>query len=403
METGVAPDNLLESSSVDHEQVLQYTKPVLFVVDSDFESYKEKDKVYGGAELQAMVLAKVLRDKGVKVEFLLPSSDPEYFSDVSHDGFTINRVVYKRVRFLGALFLTGKFAYWMLRNHKRYAVVHVHITNLMATTLGVLKPWLHPKLVTKISGHYEFTGGVLDGGRRFDPKIRLMRWFCRKIDFVHSVSAYTKQVLLERGFKEDQIADIPNAVDLSRFKNRVRQDSNTVTIGYCGRIEAVKGLELLLEAVSRAGKTSPLTLKVSIVGVGDHMPALEKLVTRLALEEQVKFLGRTDQVPEFLDTLDIYCQPSHAEGLPNSVLEAMSDGLPVIASRISGNVDLVEDGITGYLFEKGNVEDLTEKLLALLESSEDRNRMGQRGRNRILAGFSTDAVAKQFIALYYGN
>ena len=403
MEAEISAASEINSSFESKTATRCFDKPILFVVDSDFESYKQERYIAGGAELQALALAKALGEKGVKVELLIPSTEQEYFHDNEHDGIRIHRVIYKRIKFLGALSLMFQFGAWILRNQKEYAFIHVHITKLLAAALGVIKPWLKIQVITKISGHYEFTGGVLDNNQKTNLKLIFLRAFTRKLDFVHSVSQYTSQMLLDNGFNSQQIIDIPNTVDTNRFSNLERVDDGCINIGYCGRLEAVKGLELLFKAVSLLDESQCSKVRIRIAGDGDHLSVLQSEMEQLGLEAQVEFLGRIQNVPEFLATLDIYTQPSYAEGLPNSVLEAMSDGLPVVASRISGNVDLVEEGVNGYLFESGDSIGFSEKLKQLISDKALRNHMGAKGREKIEQNYSTDSVSARFIKLYYGS
>jgi len=90
----------------------------------------------------------------------------------------------------------------------------------------------------------------------------------------------------------------------------------------------------------------------------------------------------------------------YAEGMPNSLLEAMSCGLPVIASKIGGVVDIVEDGKSGILFEPGDVAGLSSAMIRLLKDAELRQRLGAEARKRIVEGFSIDKIADEYINLY---
>jgi L-malate glycosyltransferase len=96
----------------------------------------------------------------------------------------------------------------------------------------------------------------------------------------------------------------------------------------------------------------------------------------------------------------VYAQPSFQEGMPNSVLEAMASGLPVAATRISGNVDLVFDGDNGLLVPPGDAPAMAEALVALLSDPERARRMGQRSRERVAERYGLDAVIGELIAIY---
>ena len=220
---------------------------------------------------------------------------------------------------------------------------------------------------------------------------------------MHAISQYTQDILRENGFRPSQILAIPNAVDLTRFSAPTKTTTETVRVGFCGRIEAVKGLDVLLDALFDLPAVDGKPVTLDIAGVGDVVADLEAQVAQLSLQERVRFLGEVTDVPAFLNTLDIYVQPSYAEGLPNSVLEAMSASLPVVASDISGNQDLVEEGVTGFLFPAGDRDALRDKLGRMLSDADGRWSMGRKGREKMEQHYSTDIVARQFAKLYYAN
>lgn len=371
-------------------------KPVLFVVDSYFP-------VMGGAERQSLVLARALREQGVSVEFVCPHLDKELPIKDAVDGFSITRIPYWRIKFLGAFFLMGNFALHMLRHRGEYSYIHVHITKLLAATLGMIRGPLRTPVITKISGHAEFTGGVLDRRRRFNPAYRMMQHFIRKLDHVHTISQFTRDVLIECGFNDDQIVLIPNAVEVNRFGKpdyALGIQHDRLRVGFVGRVEQVKGLDVLLNAVAALPDEQRHQIEVAIAGDGRHLETMQALSTALNLDQTVQFVGAIDDVPAFLRTVDIYVQPSYAEGLSNAVLEAMCASLPVIASKISGNTDLVEPGHNGLLFPAGETVALRQCLIQLIDDGEMRSAMGEAGRTIIERGYSAQSISQRLVGVY---
>ncbi len=370
-------------------------KPVLFVVDSYFP-------VIAGAERQALVLARALRKRGLTVEFVVPRLETHRPVNDSVEGFSVRRIAYPKIKFLGALILMVNFSMYIIRHRNRYSYIHVHITKLLATCLGILKPWIHPRIITKISGYSEFSGGVLDQSMQKKPAYRIMKHYILKLDFVHTISNYTRDVLLECGFRDEQIIQIPNAVEIETFESAhsISRSDRVIRIGFCGRVEHVKGLDVLIDACSKLQADDLQRIKVLIAGKGSYLPDIKKRVEEHQLQGCVEFAGMVENVAAFHQTLDIYVQPSYSEGLSNAVLEAMSSSLPVIASNVSGNVDLVKEGITGSLFESGDSDDLAEKLTMLINDPSQRIRMGSQGRQRIEHGFSIESISNQLIEFY---
>lgn len=377
------------------EQAGRDDRPVLFVVDSYLPGM-------GGAELQSVLLARTLRDEGIEVHFVAPRLEKSLPVDDEIEGFKLTRIDYPRVKFIGAMLLMWKFSRYMLRHRDDYSFIHVHITKLLATTLGIVKPYLSAKVMTKISGHAEFTGGILDTSKKANPIYKVMSHYIRKLDYIQTISNYTLEKLQSQGFHEEQIIQIPNAVEVSHFSEPdcFSVEHDPLVIGFCGRIREIKGLELLVQAISSFDEETAAGVVVVIAGDGRYRSTIERVTVEFGVADKFEFIGVVDDVPGFLKDLDIYVQPSYAEGLSNSVLEAMSASLPVIASRISGNVDLVEHDETGYLFDSGDSVELAVCLKSLIGNRQNRLKMGKKGRIRVLEGYSSESVSTKLKELY---
>ncbi len=368
---------------------------VLFVVDSHFP-------VIGGAESQALKLAVALRERGGHVDFLTPQLDQSDPLVDTHCGFAIKRFSYPHVRYLGTLFMMINFARCLIASRRDYDFVHIHITRYLSATAGLIRPFIKLPMMTKISGFFEFEGGVLDMNGGFQPVNWLLRKAVRNIDYVHTISQQTRSKLIEAGFAESQIRFIPNGVATGDIPAESPKRERVV-IGYCGRLRHVKGVDVLIDAIALLKKNNPQPdIELRIAGDGETMDELRHQVAKLGLIDTVVFLGAISDTATFYNGLDVYVQPSFAEGLPNSVIEAMNAGMPVIASDIGGNQDLVIDGNTGYLFKAGDAELLSNKLNTLLSEPTQRLLMGKAGRMRIEEHFDIAQVVEQLVDVYRG-
>lgn len=170
---------------------------------------------------------------------------------------------------------------------------------------------------------------------------------------------------------------------------------------FIGRLVAVKGVPLLLEAVAAAKLKHP-DLRLTIVGDGRDRQKREAQAALLKLGTSVNFTGYQDQaaVAALLERSDILVLPSFAEGVPVVLMEAMASRLPVIASRIAGIPELVEDGVSGFLVPPGNVEELAKKLSALLSDPALCARMGLAGRAKVEKEFAVDQEAAKLARLF---
>jgi glycosyltransferase involved in cell wall biosynthesis len=201
----------------------------------------------------------------------------------------------------------------------------------------------------------------------------------------------------------DKLRVIHCGVDLSEFGAAERDGSRAAPeILTVGRVVPVKGQALLIEALADlAARGVQATL--TIVGDGPQLEDLRALADRLGVADEVSFEGAVaqDAVRAYYERADVFALPSFAEGLPVVLIEAMATGLPVVASRITGIPELVEDGVSGRLVVPGRRDQLTDSLAAIVGETHDRRRaMGRAGRDRVAAEFDVDGTAAALRALF---
>jgi glycosyltransferase involved in cell wall biosynthesis len=190
---------------------------------------------------------------------------------------------------------------------------------------------------------------------------------------------------------------VPNGVDLARYVPGVRAWS-PVRLMSVGRLVYQKGLDLGLRSLA---DLKDLHWEWIIVGDGPQVDALRALSGELGLEERIRFTGwlSHDQLLEWYHQANMFLFPSRHEGMPNAVLEAMASGLPVIATRIAGNEELVAHGETGILVNPEDVDGLRIGLRRLMTDESARRRMGEASRRRVEDHYSWDRAARQYEAL----
>lgn len=266
---------------------------------------------------------------------------------------------------------------------------------------------------------YGFLGAKLAGvralihsehGRTFPDKwhrLWVQQLFSRYTTAVFAVSEQLKRDLVrEVGLPAPRIEVLYNGVDFSRcvlidresVRRRLRADVNDIVIGSVGRLAPVKNYPLLLRAVQ--GLTATAGVIVVLVGDGPERTALMVMAQELGLGERVRFLGHRDDVFELLAAMDIFVLPSISEGMSNTLLEAMVAGVPVVASDIGGNPEIVRDGVDGLLFPTADETALRERLQRLCVDSHLRACLGKAGRERVLEGFSIEAMIARYERLY---
>jgi sugar transferase (PEP-CTERM/EpsH1 system associated) len=223
-----------------------------------------------------------------------------------------------------------------------------------------------------------------------------------------TVSHDLRRWLVHRvGIPADRVLTIHNGVDTARFAEGDREAAREAlglepgrpVVGTVGRLDPVKDHVRLVTAFrSVAARRSDARLV--ICGDGPLREELHRAVDAVRLQGSVRLLGERDDVPRVLAALDVFTLPSIAEGISNTVLEAMASGLPVVATRVGGNPELVEDGVTGRLVEPRRTEALAEALLGYLNDPVLARLHGKAARQRCVAEFSLERMAARYLALY---
>jgi sugar transferase (PEP-CTERM/EpsH1 system associated) len=230
-------------------------------------------------------------------------------------------------------------------------------------------------------------------------------------DRVLSVSHQLRDLHARRtGFPSRRITVIHNGVDSERYRPnpqvraRVREElgisENEFCIGCVGNLTPVKDYPTALNAVD-AFDNQCTGWRLLVIGEGAERPKLEEMVqAHPQWKNRVSFLGLSHRVPELLAAMDVYLLSSVIEGISNSLLEAMASGLPVIATAVGGNPEVVVDGDSGLLFPSGDFERLAGQLLLLQKRTDFRLGLAQQARRRVRQEFSMDAMVGKYQEVY---
>jgi glycosyltransferase involved in cell wall biosynthesis len=170
-------------------------------------------------------------------------------------------------------------------------------------------------------------------------------------------------------------------------------------IGAVGSLRAQKAYDILIQVAARLRENHP-DLHMLIAGEGPEKARLEALISELGLGDVVFLLGRRLDVPDLLTELDVAVCASHFEGSPLAVMEYMEAGLPIVATRVGGVPDLIEDGIHGLLVEPGNQVGLAQAIEDLLSDHDRASALGARARERRRREFDLDVMVHNVEALY---
>lgn len=234
------------------------------------------------------------------------------------------------------------------------------------------------------------------------------RWMRRILSvFVHrfvTVSEDLQRYLTGAvGIDSRRISQIYNGVDSERFHPLRKRPERPFTIGTVGRLKEVKNQGLLIEAFIRVLDRRPDLrgkVRLTIVGDGPLRSTLREQLAAAGCGDDAVLDGASDDIPAAMRGLDLFVLPSLAEGISNTILEAMATGLPVVATRVGGNVELVRDGETGTLVPSADADALTDALLRYIDQRELAVQHGAAGRRRVERRFSLEAMVAAYDELY---
>lgn len=294
---------------------------------------------------------------------------------------------------------------YQLMKRERFDLVHTHSTK--AGLLGRLAAaWARVPIILFTAHGWAFSEG----------RPWLWRWLLAQVERLPAlfstkiicVSEYDRQLALRFTVApKEKLAVIPNGLEPEPFsspadkralRDRLGAGNAVGIVTMVGRLAPPKDFETLIMAWEGL---RALGWQLWLVGDGPLRARLEELVHAKGLHQQIQFLGERHDVPAILKASDIFVLSSRWEGMPLTVIEAMLAGLPVIATRVGGVPELVEEGITGLLVPPWDTRALGNALEQLINSAEMRQRMGELGRQRALQQFTVDRMISPMRALYH--
>lgn len=288
----------------------------------------------------------------------------------------------------------------------RPAIVH---TRNLAALEATLPAWL-ARVPVRIHGEHGRDIGDLDGSNRTYRMVR--RVYRPFVDHYVALSRDLEQYLIERiGVRASRVTNIVNGVDLESFRPRSGgrpascpfADPGLWLCGTVGRLQPVKNQTLLAHAFVRALADNPALqsrMRLVIVGDGPARAEIESILERAGVAGLAWLPGARDDVADILRMLDVFALPSLAEGISNTILEAMATGLPVVATDVGGNAELVEAGMTGRVIPSGDVAGLADALAQYADAPESARRHGLAARARAERLYGIDTMVAQYDALY---
>lgn len=257
----------------------------------------------------------------------------------------------------------------------------------------------------RVHGEHGRDSNDLDGKNR--KNILLRRILSR---FVDQYIALSKDIsgwlMTEINVPPKKISQIYNGVDADKFTPGNSQEYNHGDlryIGTVGRLQAEKNQQDLVRAFQILKKRyhSSDSIKLVIVGDGPDRDKLATLVSGASIENDVIFSGTRDDIDLQMRRLTVFVLPSLTEGVSNTILEAMATALPVVATHVGGNPELIINGVTGCLVPPGRPDEMADAIDLYITHPKLAKKHGRASRERVLAQFSMNSMVSQYADLYH--
>lgn len=254
-------------------------------------------------------------------------------------------------------------------------------------------------MVTLHLGGVEEIGGINGRAAQVYEQIsgRLIQ---RASDHIVTVSKAVAENASGFGVNRELISVVPNGVDPEKFSPPTTYPAEK-RILFVGRLIKNKGPQVLLSSLPRLVEKHP-DVTVRVVGTGPLEAELRSITTRLDVEEHVEFAGYVESVAKEMRNADIFCRPSFSEGMPLTLLEAMSSGLPAVVTDVAGVPEVVTDGENGFLVPPDDPDALIKPLSTLLAEEQTKRRLGSTARRYVIENHSWDSRAERLIEIYEG-
>jgi glycosyltransferase involved in cell wall biosynthesis len=364
---------------------------------------------FSGAGLQTLTLAKELSNQGVQYFFVTVDSSglPRY---ERYEGFDIYRIADGPKKH-------GEFAMWwnlyrILRTFRsRFDIIHASGSTYRNSAVGLIGKALGKKSLTLVS---MAQNDLYDIGRSRAGIVH--KYLLGHVDRYVSLSSQITDEIKSLPLDPSKAVEIPQGVDTERFRMAEAQEQaflrkelklpeRPIAL-YTGVFDSRKNVEWLVNAWIRHRDkfrgwclllVGPTSRDERDTGLRERMMAL---VRHAQLENAILFHDFSPVPENYFRCADLFILPSHNEGLPNVVLEAMSCGLPCVVTRVSGVTDLIEHGASGMLFDVNDEQTFVDALAPLIDSRERRTAMGKRARAKIEDRLSSKMSADRYLELY---
>lgn len=344
-----------------------------------------------GAEVHLFNLVKGMKEIGyVDLEVVNLSGEGEIYDWITRIGIPVHNFKMKSIR--RPVFFIDFMKLILFLIQKKPNIVHTYLDT--ANVFGVI--------ASKCSGVETIMTSRRDLGVFRSPQMeRLIGKLSNHVDKVVCVcEAAARESIRREGLRKNNIVVIHNGINVEYYLQQKKITTDQLIFGnvaVANRKE--KGHEDLMRAFAIVVKTFPES-RLKLIGDGPLLPALKDLARNLNIYEKVIFFGKSTDVSSALKDVSVFVLPSHSEGISNALLEAMAMGIPVVATNVGGNPDVVVNGETGLLVEAKNPETLAQGMTDIVSDSNRRREMGHKAAKRVVDYFEFGQMINNYDKLY---
>lgn len=371
----------------------------------------------GGPAIYSYELARRLKDRH-SVRIITWTDSPAHLDGV--EVFRIPFGIFEPVRsnfsYRVLRFLNGwkNLFLYLMRNRKHFDLVYFLATDKLGLAALLFARLLGKPTVLKFVGDDVWerafqlgkTTQLLEPFLKSPPRslwvkawLKEERFILNRVSAIVTPSYYLKSLLVEcHGVNQDKIKVVANATDTGNHeREEIELSYGEPLLCTIARFVPWKGIDGIIEIMPRLLDRHPAA---TLLIIGDGSPErqrLEGLTQKAGVEEHVFFLGKMGhrETMDILKGCDLFILNSGYEGLPHTIIEAMAAEVPVVASRIGGTRDVIKDGETGWLVELGNIDDLLNKVIHVLENEEMRREVVKKAYQKVSSQFSWEKTVAE--------
>jgi len=287
-------------------------------------------------------------------------------------------------------------------------VVQINSINRTAALFSVFAKLLRKRVICRTIGGDIWLLTEYKTNKQYSLKPHLFA--LKFVDVIISQSTESTKFLIDLGISKVRIVQIPNGVDIHHFsplpisvRQSLRENLGIRTddkVACCvNRLHQIKRVDMLISSFAQIVAKFP-SAKLLIIGDGKLRQKLHELASTLEVQKHVFFIGAVEDPSKYLQASDLFLLGSDEENQSNALIEAMSCGIPVVATKVGGNKEIVQPGVNGLLVARSSINELSQAISQILQDKELGARLGISARQSVVEKYSFDDVVERYLSLY---